>query len=657
METIIQKGVVLVGTTFIGETIKSVVKNYISPILEKHYKNLSKEKERELIEENIIEYLERSYKNNEYINTIVFKNQQKKLEDLYIPLTVVKHIENRAAEKPSIVIDKYDNGFLPLYKNILLVDSAGMGKSTIMKYLYLSSIKEEKGIPILIELRKLEPNTSIVDFIVREINGINGVCSREVILELIKGGDFIFFFDGYDEINLENKTRVTENIQDFISKAYNNNFIISSREEVELNSFGGFQRFDIKSLTKEEAYGLIKKYDNNGELSKELINTIENEENLVILKEFLENPLMVSLLYKAFEYNKQVPYKKHIFYKQVYDALFEQHDLSKGGAYKHIKKSSLDIDDFHKILRCIGFITLTKGINYSREELISLINKAKAKNPEIEFRASDFLWDIIHSVPLFTREGIEYKWVHKSFQEYFAASYLCVDAKKTQEKLLKEMSNNNKIYKYFNVLDFFYDMEYKQFSRYILLDLFKEYEIFYENSYNNKFFSDFKAESIDTRKKIQFILEKVYIRKFDEEDRNLDVYEIWKRDFEHISDAGKTTGTYDSMMVVNFGNNRKEQLLKLLKNKNFEGIKEYFCIEKNVNKKLYDILEFKVMYDINDDVNNDLNSYKNFEIVNEFLKKIIDIRFRYLLDYNICMKIKEQIEAGIREEENDLDFI
>ncbi|WP_243110605.1 NACHT domain-containing protein, partial [Clostridium perfringens] len=372
MEKIIMDGVALASTTCLGEMIKATVKEYISPRIKKFYENSKIEKEWGWIEEDISEYLNRAYKNNEYINTIVFKNEQKKIEEIYMPLTVVKHVENRENENLEILIDKYDEFFIPVYNKILLVDNAGMGKSTIMRYIYLNVIKQKVGIPMLIELRRLDKDMSIVDFIIKEINGINKEFNKDILLELIEGGDFIFFFDGYDEISLENKRNITENIQDFIDKAYKNKFIIASREEDELNSFGEFQRFDIKALEKQEAYELIKIYDENGELSKELIDKLEKEENLRILEEFLENPLMVSLLYKAFEYKKKIPYKKHIFYDQVYNALFEEHDLSKG-AFNRNKKSGLGIDDFHRILRCIGFITLSRGISYSREELINII--------------------------------------------------------------------------------------------------------------------------------------------------------------------------------------------------------------------------------------------------------------------------------------------
>ncbi len=668
METIIKSTAKLAGKTFIGEMVKEVVKEYISPRLKNAYNNKSMEKERDIVEHNITEYLERVYKNNEYINTIVFKNQQKKLEELYVPLTVSKYIDNGYEEKVEICIRRYEECFIPSYNNVLLVDNAGMGKSTIMKYLYLCVIKQNVGIPILIELRKLEKNTSIVDFIVKEIDGINGKCNKDIILELIKGGDFIFFFDGYDEIALENKSNITVNIQEFIDKAYNNRFIISSRDEEELNSFGDFQRFYIKSLDKVEAYELIKKYDNNGELSNELIEKLESEENLKILKEFLENPLMVSLLYKAFEYNKRIPYKKHIFYKQVYDALFEQHDLSKGGAYRHIKKSGLDIDDFHKILRCLAFITLSKGIEYSRENLIEYVNSAKEKNSEVEFKTSDFIWDIVHSVPLFIKDGLEYKWIHKSFQEYFAAAYICNDSKKNLDKLLKIASSESKISKYYNILDFCYDMDYKSFSRSVLNPVIEEFIKYYSNNYTNKYYCNMDKKDIEIRKSMEFSYEKIFIKKINEDNRKLpilkgfDVFNETNFDGEFKFIISGSRLKFESI-AVNLGSKRRTLLMKLLYNKGNKIVSKIENIDIVRKKEVDNFMKGIQNYEwnlLNDDIENIFNKKDRFSNINNWLQKYIAIDLEkpaIIFNYNECIKLKNNIDKEIIEEEIDLAFL
>lgn len=288
MESIVIGGIKLVATETVKELIKSCINSYIRPNFDKNYKNTELENSFNLIEEYIQEYMERSCENAITINTIVFKNQQKSINELYVPLTIKKVDLLHSNYIEEIYIDKYIEGVMSKYKKILLVDNAGMGKSTILKYLYLSIIMEKKGIPVLIELRRLDKNTSIVDYIMNEMNGINKYFSKEHIIQLVEAGHFIFLFDGYDEIMQESKEEITKILQEFIKQCRKNYFIITSRDENELNSFGDFQRFDIKSLSKEESYNLIRKYDDNGELSKELIEKLENREELKIVLEFLK---------------------------------------------------------------------------------------------------------------------------------------------------------------------------------------------------------------------------------------------------------------------------------------------------------------------------------------------------------------------------------
>lgn len=654
--------VVVAGVTQVARVLADA---YIKPKLDELYKESRTQKELDLIEYNFREYIERSYNIYLYMNTIVFKNQQKTINDLYIPLTVVKAKNMSDKRNVEILIDKYKDGFIPYYKKVLLVDNAGMGKSTVIKYLYLSVISEKKGIPILIELRKLDNELSVVDFIMNEINGIRKCFNIDNILELIERGDFIFFFDGYDEITEDVKKQITENIQDFISKASNNTFIISSREESELGCFGDFQRFYIRPLKKEEAYELIKKYDQDGELSKELIEKIETQKNLKIINEFLENPLMVSLLYKAFEYKKIIPYKKHIFYRQVYDALFEDHDMSKGGAYVHPKKSKMDIEDFHRVLRAIGFITLTKGITYSKEELIDIVNQAKKKVTGIEFNANNFIDDVISAVPLFIKDGIEYKWSHKSFQEYFAACYISYDGKDKQSLFLKRMIEMDRIEKYYNVLDFCYDIDYKEFMRTIIYPIIKDLEKFYNETYTSEKYKAYVSEEVKLRKLLEFKYEEICIRKLSENEREkcieedlkgLDIFDFFFEDRMHERPFASISG-YN--IGISFLNRNIVHLLNLLYNKGSIIVKQKLLNKFDYDDEIFENIE-PGNYLVNDDEKNELNKTNVFNLISAY---IIENEERQknlrglIFDYNKCIEIKKEIENEIKYEENDIDFL
>ena len=159
-------------------------------------------------------------------------------------------------------------------------------------------------------------------------------------------------------------------------------------------------------------------------LGRQITTTSKIEETeMKSISEFLTNPLLVSLLFTAFQHKQTIPFKKHIFYRQVYDANFESHDLTKGDSYTHDKYTKLEIDDFHRVLRHLGFSCLKQNqkIEFTKDEILSLIHNARVFCVDLDFSESDFLKDLLSTVPLFSKDGIYYRWAHKSLQDYFAA--------------------------------------------------------------------------------------------------------------------------------------------------------------------------------------------------------------------------------------------
>jgi hypothetical protein len=428
--------------------------------------------------EHFEEYLHRTYKKYSILNTLVFKNERRLLKELYIPLTLEK-IDSQTREKMSLKIDKYPVELVKKYNKILITDTAGMGKSTLSKLMYLDIIDNGCGIPIYIEARRLKKDRPIIQEIQEQINSLSKEFDTNLLLKFIQSGGFIFFFDGYDEISPKDRSIVTTNIQDFVSKAGNNIFILTSRPEQALASFGEFQRFTIKPLIKKEAYELLRKYDSQGATSKKLIDELKTGKYEMI-NDFLQNPLLVSLLFAAFDYKQIIPLKKHIFYRQVYDAYFDSHDLSKGDNYIHDKTSGLDIDDFNRVLRSIGYNCLRRQRNeFEKDELLHIIDVSKDFCNNLSFSSSDFLDDIISAVPLFCQDGQYYRWVHKSMQEYFAAQFIYQDSKNNQDAILNALVKSDNIESYLNLLDLYFDIDNYGFNKNITLAVCNKYIEFY----------------------------------------------------------------------------------------------------------------------------------------------------------------------------------
>lgn len=632
--------------------ISAVTSTFFKPKLKEVFEKsqLKKKIIEHAFENKFNEYLTRSYGKYSIMNTIVFHNQQKLLKDLYIPLTVVN------SEAQQFKIDGFDKNFLPAYLRILITDTAGMGKSTLLKKIFLSIIDQGVGIPVLIELRRISREKDILDEILEQLNSVSKEIDKNFVLELIQKGDFIFLLDGFDEIPLEEKKFTTKQIQTFVNKAGDNQFILTSRPETALSSFGDFKEFKVKPLEKEEAFELLKRYDCYEGLSDQLIKKLNESHNRNI-EEFLTNPLLVSLLFAAFEHKQTIPIKKHIFYRQVYDALFESHDLTKGDSYSRQKFCKLDVDEFHQVLRHIGYNCLIKGkIEFTKDEILILIKESRLYTKGILFKESDFLNDLINTVPLFTIDGIYYKWSHKSLQEYFAAQFIFVDSKEKQKPILLKLYNHKSADKFLNVLDLYYSIDYKSFSEVIIYQLLLEFFDYLKNSYR-----DFRFPEKKDRQLITFGYDFVLIK--NSVHTNLPSKQMWSEIKEHsFQGPGKWTLLISpapeakdmDFIKVPIRTKFKAQLLSFLLLKKEKFVKHY----KEGSKEPIQLnIQEKKSYIVNDDKNSVLNSKQNFNITTNAIVQYNKKSFLIINEIE-GLKYLKTIKEQINEKKLDklLDF-
>ncbi|HEX7315574.1 MAG TPA: NACHT domain-containing protein [Pyrinomonadaceae bacterium] len=643
----------------------AVIDTYIKPKL-KELVERSKV-DREVFEHSLSskfeEYLTRTYEQHSYITTIVFPNQQKRLEDLYIPLTVKTH------DRAPFVVDSYRKDLVPSYKKIIIKDSAGMGKTTLLRFLYLSAIKQNVGIPIFIELRYLTKDRSVLDIIHSELNPIDEEYDRQFIHRLIRRGDFIFFLDGYDEIPFTERETVTRDLHTFISKAWQNSFIISSREETALASFYTFREFKIEPLKRDQAFTLIDKYDPEGVIANKLKKRLQGADSKSY-EGFLVNPLLVSLLFKTYEYKSIIPLRKHIFYRQIYDALFETHDLTKG-AFIRPKHCKLDIDLFHVVIRTLGMFTVKKGTTgYDKDELLKYLSDVKKFNPTIQFKETDLLKDLVSTVPLFICEGDYYRWSHKAIQEYFAAQFICTDTKSKQGQILRSMCKSPLLPRYIHVLDLCYDIDYKTFRNTVIRDLISEYLEYYDGHYRRVNESQVNRRDVDFRKSISFSCQAIifpytfFREHLKDEDfiSNKEVYKFLKREGYH-SDGMGTSYKFkrgDYRKIFESGNVTRAAGIALVFNQHYYLIdllalkREPIVHCSGGRGKAVDAME---VWDgpepvlVDDDPRSDLNDPLNFAKVNQVIAQLSIL----YLGTEACRSLKERIERELRQAD-ELDF-
>lgn len=651
-------------STLVQSWIKKIDKN--EGELKKNSLN-NEDKEYKKLKNVFEEYLIMSFEKNKIMNTIVFRNKPIEIDKLYLPLTLVN--SHSGEKKETYFIDNFPHELINKYSKIVIADSAGMGKSTLLKWIFINCILTQNSIPIFIELRKLTETNGILDEVIKSMKMIDNEIDSNLIFSLIKKGDFIFFLDGYDEISLQYKSEVTNKIQEFVSKNYKNKFILTSRPQSAIVSFIDFHEFYIRPLNREESIELINKYDENSDNRNQLIEKLNEVSNDRALNEFLTNPLMVSLLYIAYDYKNKIPQNKNSFYRQVYDALFEDHDLSKGGAFEHDKKSNLDKEKFHTVLQTFSFITLKGGKQvYSKDEIINFIKKAK-KRLSLNFSENAFFDDLISSVPLFIKEGNFYNWKHKSLQDYFVAQFISTNGIEHQAKTLQSMYESKDSENYFNIFDLCYDANYKNFKITVIYKLLEEVTLFERDIKKTLKFDQLnEVES-------NFIKSELFGQKLVSLDRtnivlNNDLSlneELIKKITEAFPDETsdfririiKIIGRMNNFLITLENKERKMLDLLFQKNENIFISESELSNLPDINIESIsslDVFNEKIFLLDKNTILKDVNQHDIIKIIMLFKKSVIMRRKSIIIDFDKVKHYKYQIELEKDEENDEEDF-
>lgn len=366
------------------------------------------------------------------IKTIIYRGERKDLYSFY-EATGISYA-GQTLSSSNI------NNLLEIDSKILVTGTGGIGKSILFKHLFLNSMEVTNFIPVFIELRSLntlenkELNISNLIFKTLVSNGFR--LERKYFDDSLEQGAYIIFLDGFDEIHHDKKSSITEEIKVFCEMYASNQVFVSSRPSTEFIGWSDFSEFESLPLTKEQALSLINKIDFD-ETAKSIFSEELEKKLYEKYKSFASNPLLLTIMLLTFQKHASIPERLNDFYEEAFVTLFNVHDATKDSFVRDIR-SGLSCEDFKLVFSYICFKSYFKGeYEFSETRLHELINSAKEKfKDKFSFNVDDFQEDLVHSVCMLVKEGLEYRFSHRSFQEYFSAWYTCKLPDTTQEKLL-----------------------------------------------------------------------------------------------------------------------------------------------------------------------------------------------------------------------------
>lgn len=452
-----------VATTLIEDSIKGAWKK-----VSKFFKDLEV-KDEIRYGDAYEEYLCNTKNKYSKIKTLIYRHAPKELYSFYECIGVYYNGNTIDTSNINNLIDKENK--------IVITGTGGMGKSILLKHLFLNAIEETGYIPILIELRSLnvieEKNISLKDVIYEMLVQNGFVLEKEYFEYSLAEGGYVILLDGLDEVNRDKVSKVTAEIRNFSDKYNVNKYIVSSRPSDDFIGWNDFAEMSSMKLTKKQALELIRKIEFDESVKKVFYK--ELDDNLYDkYKSFASNPLLLNIMLLTFNNNASIPDKLNDFYEQAFSTLFNMHDATKDSYVRDIR-TGLSCEDFKTMFAYMCFKSYFRDeYEFAEVKLREYIQESKNKFGSTHFTIDDFQEDLTMSVCMLMKDGLNYRFAHRSFQEYFAAWYTCKLTDDIQQKLLTNWlkeSNTVNTDSYFTML---YNMQSEKVNKIIFAPGIKE---------------------------------------------------------------------------------------------------------------------------------------------------------------------------------------
>ena len=369
-------------------------------------------------------------------------------------------------------------------KNIIIEGIGGIGKSMFLTHLFLSSSNEYEDsgkIPVFLSLKDYKENTvSVLDFIYSGMKAFDETIKQQYVVKALQEKQFVLLLDGLDEIQTASRDAFEKDIEAFIKSYPGNMIVMTSRPINAFISYSKFSVFDIEPLNKQQALALVEKLEFWDETAKENFMKALNATLYRSHTQFASNPLLLTIMLMTYSAFGEVPAKMHVFYSKAYETMARLHDASKG-SFKRPLHTKLTPEEFAKYFSQFCARTYTDEVLEFDEISFSSYMKKVLKGSYAEqcgVTSHDFILDLTDNLCIMYREGNKYYFIHRSFQEYFAAVYFAseYDAKLYKVGMFFEKMQHRSYTD--RTFDMLYDMIPEKVERFIFLP-------FLENMLNN----------------------------------------------------------------------------------------------------------------------------------------------------------------------------
>lgn len=430
-------------------------------------------------EEYLNKFSEKIEKDILTFRTLSNNGQNVRLESVYYPLRL-------KVEDTSDVIIVQDNETIPHDGVVVISGTAGQGKTTILRKLFLEEIKLKKRFPVFISLRDVTftSSTTVLDVIKKFFEGYGIPSKNEEISFLLQSSQIILFYDGFDEIAQQNRQLAKEIIRSTWFR-YNCRTIVTTRPFTEIYKEAGLKNLKVEKLVECDLEGVFSATIHDESKRNAILKLVSSRD---FFKEALVTPIMIDILTVSYYSLHSSPKTIADFYSSLFRSLMYAHDNHKN--WERERFSCLDVDELRDVFDAFSFYSFsTEKHQFNEEELDVTFKECLSyveKNSSIEYAHKKIRRDIVEGTNLISMDGVDfYTYIHKSIQEYHAANFYSKSEEK--KKIYYELTKNLDAAQ-INFLSLLQDINAKDFYKYYLIPSlvslgFKRNAVEYANGY------------------------------------------------------------------------------------------------------------------------------------------------------------------------------
>ncbi len=416
------------------EAIKTLAKDmscFVTKKVSEYYTDITN---KELVDSGwaFEDYLSRTYNEFYKSKSILYTNEARILSSFFVP-SFLKFETEIFTGKVNLTKKHYKlsaediEALLRDSTKIVITGIGGLGKTMHMRHFCINSVEKKCKIPVFISLRAFNDyqigEKSFEELVYDRLTIFGFKLKYEYFKYSLESDKYLFLLDGYDEISSSKRNQISTKLQDFTQRYSGNCFIISSREIEDVYSWDNFKIFSLCPLEPRQSVQLIWKLDFSYEIKKSFIDEI-NSQKFSKYEFFISVPLLLSILFLTYADNLIIPETLQAFYERAFDTMLYRHDRLEKSGYIRELESGISYEEYRSIFVYFCYISYFQDrYSFSERSIIDFIVLA-AKKSKIKIDPHKFKNDLIEATCMLYKDGRDYTFIHRSFQEYFAALYV-----------------------------------------------------------------------------------------------------------------------------------------------------------------------------------------------------------------------------------------